>query len=122
MSSLTLTIGGLLTATGIVAYFATGATSFTALIPSVVGVLLLVAGFIARNPTQHRNGIVAATIVAALGVFGSLMNVMQIGDLIAGTSERPTAVLTSTIMFVLLVVYLGAVIGWFVRKRQSAEG
>lgn len=41
-----------------------------------------------------------------LGALGSLINVLRIGELFAGTAERPAAVILSTVMFIVLVVYL----------------
>jgi hypothetical protein len=39
------------------------------------------------------------------------MNVVKIGQVFAGTAERPTAIIVSTVMFVVLIGY----IGWGVR-------
>jgi hypothetical protein len=93
--------------------------SVTALIPSVVGVLLLVCAAAARKPAWHRHGIHAALVVALLGALGSLMNVARIGDVLAGTAERPAAVIVSTIMFVLLVGYLVMGARSFVAARRQ---
>ncbi|MBR22587.1 MAG: hypothetical protein CMF57_09150, partial [Leifsonia sp.] len=117
MTTLTLWIGGILTAAGIIVYAATGAASLTALIPAAVGMLLLAAGLVARNEKARRHAIHAALAVALLGVVGSLMQVVRLGEVFAGTAERPVAVLLSTVMFVLLVVYLAVGIGSFVRAR-----
>lgn len=47
-----------------------------------------------------------ALAVALLGALGSAMNAIKIGEAIAGTAQRPSAVWVSTVMFVLLVGYL----------------
>lgn len=119
MTKLTLSIGGILVATGVIAYFTSGAASVTALIPSFVGILLVIAGLIARNPGAHRHAIHAALALAVLGAGGSLMNVAKLGDLFAGTAERPAAIIVSTIMFVLLLVYIAVGVRSFVRARAS---
>lgn len=119
MTKLTFTIGGILTAAGIIAYVATGAVSVTALIPSFVGVLMLICGFLARKPSLHKHSIRAALVVALLGAAGSLMNVVEIGDLFAGTAENPGAIVTSLIMFVLLVYYLVMGVRSFLAVRRS---
>ena len=54
MTGLTFAVGGILTATGVVAYFASDASSMTALIPSALGVLILVAAVISRAPKARR--------------------------------------------------------------------
>ncbi len=121
MLNLTTWIGGILTATGIIAYVVSGAASVTALIPSVVGLLLLAAAFIGwRSDKARKHAMHAALAVALLGMLGSLMNVAQIGALFAGTAERPTAVVVSTIMFVLLLVHLVAGVRSFVRARAAS--
>lgn len=120
MTRLTVVLGAVLVALGVVAYAATAAASVTALIPSVVGVLLLGCAALARRPGSQRQGLWAALAVALLGALGTLMNVARIGDVIAGTAERPAAVVVSTIMFVLLVGYLVAGARSLVAARRGA--
>ena len=119
MTRLTFTIGGILTVLGIVAYVVTGAASVTALIPAFVGVLMLVCAALARRPALHRHSIHGALIIALLGAAGSLMNVAKLGDLFAGTAERPSAIVVSTIMFVLLVFYIAMGVRSFIAARRS---
>ena len=119
MTKLTLTIGALLTLTGVIAYLTTGMASFTALIPSAVGVLLLIAGWIARDPKLHRHAIHGALAVALLGALGSLMNVVKVPQLLSGTVERPGAIIASTLMFVLLLAYLVVGVNSFISARRS---
>jgi hypothetical protein len=120
MLALTTWTGALLVATGVIAYVATGAASFTALIPAAVGVLLLIAALIGRRSEKARkHAMHAALAIALLGALGSLMNVVKLGDLFAGTAERPGAIVASTVMFVLLVGYLVAGVRSFVRARAA---
>jgi hypothetical protein len=120
MTRLTVVIGSVLVVLGVVAYAVTAAASVTALIPSLVGVLLLLCAAAARNPAWHRPSIIAALVVALLGALGSLMNVARIGELFAGSAERPVAVIESTLMFVLLVGYLVMGIRSFVAGRARS--
>ena len=119
MTRLTVVIGSVLVVLGVVAYAATAAASVTALIPSFVGVLLLLCAAAARRPEWHRHGIHAALVVALLGALGTLMNVAQIGAVLAGTAERPAAVIVSTLMFVLLVGYVVVGVRSFVAARRA---
>jgi hypothetical protein len=119
MTRLTVVIGAVLVVLGIVTYAVTAAASVTALIPSLVGVLLLLCAAVARKPAWHRHGIHAALVVALLGALGTLMNVVRIGEVFAGTAERPAAVIESTLMFVLLVGYLAMGVRSFVAARQA---
>ncbi|WP_166350570.1 hypothetical protein [Phytoactinopolyspora limicola] len=119
MRAATLGVGGILTLAGVVAYVASDAASATALIPSVVGVLILVCGWLAANESRRRHAFHAAMVIALLGALGSLMNVAQIGDLIDGTADRPAAIVVSLIMFVVLVAYLVIGIRSFINARRT---
>lgn len=118
MTKLTFAAGAVATVTGVVAFIATGAQSATALIPSVLGVLLLVAGAVSLSAKAHRHAIHAALVFALLGVAGTLMNVVRLGELFAGTAERPAAVIASTVTFLVLVVYLAFGVTSFVKARR----
>ena len=118
MLTLTTWIGGLLVATGVIAYIATGAASLTALIPAAVGVLLLIAALIGlRSEKARKYAMLVGLAIALLGALGSVMNVVKLGDLFAGSAERPGAIIASTVMFVLLVVYLIGGVRFFVQAR-----
>lgn len=124
MTALTLIVGAVLTLAGIAGYALSGAASLTALIPSAVGVLLLICGILARKERMHRHAIHAGLLIALLGVLGSLRNVAGIGEVFAGTAERPAAVILSTVMLVVLALYLALGIGAFAkaRRRRTAPG
>lgn len=122
MTRLTFALGAILTLLGVIAYLATAAASLTALIPSVVGVLLLACAALARRPQWHRHALHAALAVALLAALGSVMNVLRLGEVFAGTAERPAAVVVSTIMFVLLLGYLAAGMRSFLAARRTRLG
>ncbi len=120
MLALTTWTGALLVATGVIAYVVTAFASVTALIPAFVGVLLLIAALIGRRSDKARKPAMhAALVIALLAALGALRNVFGVGDLIAGTAERPAAIITSIIMFVLLVGYLVAGVRSFVKARAA---
>jgi hypothetical protein len=119
MTRLTVVIGVVLVVLGVVTYVATAAASLTALIPTLVGLLLLGCAALARKPEWHKHGIHAALVIALIGALGTLMNVARIGEVLAGTAERPAAVIESTVMFVLLVGYLVAGVRSFVAARRA---
>ena len=121
ITKLTLATGALLTLTGLIAYATTGGVSLTAMIPSAVGILMLIAGGLAYTPSLHRHAIHAALVVALVGALGSLMNVVKIGQLFAGTAERPGAIWASLVMFVALVVYLAFGVRSFIDARRARQ-
>jgi hypothetical protein len=106
MVRFTTALGVALVILGVGAYVLTSAVSITALIPAFVGVPLLACAAVARSARRRRPALAVALAVALLGALGSAMNAIKIGEAIAGTAQRPSAVWVSTIMFVLLVGYL----------------
>jgi hypothetical protein len=48
------------------------------------------------------------------------MNVAKIGQVFAGTAERPAAIIVSTVMFVVLVAYVALGVRSFVAARRGA--
>jgi uncharacterized membrane protein len=119
MTRLTAVIGGILIVLGVVGYVATAAASLTALIPTLVGILLLACAAIAiRRPAAHRHAMHAALAIALIAALGSLRNVVRLPDLLAGTAANPAAVLLTTVMFLLLAGYLIAGIRSFVAARR----
>lgn len=116
----TAVTGAVLVLLGAVGYIVTGATSLTALIPSLVGSLLLVCAAIGRS--RPAIGEPAALVVALLGALGSLMNVARIGEVFAGTAERPAAVVVSTLMLLVLVAHLVVGVRWFLAQRRARSG
>jgi len=117
---LTAVIGGLLVLTGVIGFVVTGAASVTALIPAFVGLLLLLAALIgSRSEGVRRHAMHAALLISLLGALGSLMNVVKLGEVFAGTAERPAAIIASTVLLVLTVVHLVLGIRSFVAARRS---
>lgn len=104
MPRLTIGLGSILIILGVIAYIATAFASWTALIPAVLGAVILICGLVGLK--NARVGTIIALIVAVLGILGTSMNVMELGALVAGEAERPAAVITSVITFVLLIIYV----------------
>ncbi|GAB3053475.1 hypothetical protein [Sediminivirga luteola] len=116
MPRLTIALGIVLVVLGLISYAATAFASWTALIPSILGLLLLIFGLVGLK--RPKLGIHVALVIAAVGIAGTAMNVMQLGDLFAGTAERPAAVIVSTITFVLLIAYVIAGVRSFINARR----
>lgn len=116
MPRVTIGLSIVLIAVGAIAYVATAFASWTALIPAILGAVILVCGLIGLK--NQKLGIHIALVVAILGIFGTAMNVMQVGALIAGEAERPAAVITSIITFVLLMVYVVMGVRSFIAARR----
>lgn len=70
MGAATIGFGLAMIALGVIAYFASGQESWTALIPAIFGVVLAICGGIALK--RPMPGVIAAVVVAALGLAGVL--------------------------------------------------
>lgn len=98
MPSITIALGVALIVVGLAGYFLTGAVSLTALIPAAVGLVIALAGGIARDERKRKHAMHAAVLVALLGFLGSIRGLLQIGDVFDGTAARPAAIVAQTIM------------------------
>ncbi|TLP75626.1 hypothetical protein [Nesterenkonia sphaerica] len=119
MPKLTFITGAILVVVGLAGYLfsiAKGTDHWTALIPSLVGLLLLVSGAIALKNLMV--GVHIALVLALIGALGMLMPLANLGALFAGEAERPAAVLTALISLIVLVVYLVLGVRSFIQARR----
>lgn len=119
MPTLTLGTGGLLVAVGVVGYLVSmmnDTEHWTAFIPSLIGVLLVVSGIIARRNTKL--GVHIALVVALLGALSMFMPLQGLGELFAGEAERPAAVASALVTVIVLVAFIGLGVRSFIRARR----
>ncbi|MGO2658205.1 hypothetical protein [Mycetocola reblochoni] len=116
MTRNTFIVGGLLVVVGVIGWALSESKSATALIPAFLGVVMLISGAIATK--SQKIGVHIALVVAVIGVAGTAMNVVKIGELFAGTAERPLAIITSTITFVALIVFIVLGVRSFIAARR----
>jgi hypothetical protein len=95
--------------------------SFTALIPSIVGVLLLGTAMLANTPKTGRIGGIASAVLVLLMVLGSVPRGL-VGFINAITSggELNLAIITQVVVIVLGVIYLGIVAQHMMSNRKRA--
>jgi len=117
--STTIALGVVLVILGLGGYFLTGGVSLTALIPAAFGVLLALAGLLARDERKRKHAMHAAVVVALLGFLGSVRGLLQIGGVFDGTAARPAAVVAQTVMALLTLGYIAIAVRSFVRARAS---
>lgn len=118
MPSTTIALGVALIIVGLAGYFLTGAVSLTALIPAAFGLVIALAGLIARDERKRKHAMHAAVVVALLGFLGSIRGLLQIGDVFDGTAARPAAIVAQTIMAVLTLGYIVMAVRSFVKARM----
>jgi hypothetical protein len=85
MTTISIFFGIMLNLVGLAGFLGTGSTHPTALIPCALGILLIVCGWISRNPKLHMHAMHAAVLVGTIGfaatisAFGSLKLVLSHG-------------------------------------------
>lgn len=72
MANTTIGFGAALIAVGLFGYFGSGMVSMTAMIPAAFGLLLALAGFLARDEARRKHAMHAAAVVGLLGVSAAI--------------------------------------------------
>jgi len=121
MPQMALLFGALEITLGLIAYFATGAKSVTALIPAFFGILLVICGLIALKPNLRKHAMHAA---AALGLLGVLMPLGRAIPVLARGGEMSAAIISMLAMAVLALIFLVLCVRSFIAARRArvAEG
>jgi hypothetical protein len=126
MARITTILGIALIVLGVAFYLGTGRVSITALIPTFLGVLILVlalAGF-STNEKVRMHAMHAASLLAILGLLGTVGGVVRLARMAAGLHVvRPIAAVEASIMAMLCAVFVALSIHSFIsiRRRRAAS-
>ena len=119
MTQLTGWIGTLLMVVGVGGYMLTHGVSRTALIPAVIGAVLIGLAYLGRTERLRRHAMHAAMIVALVGLAGSARGLLQLPDVLSGEPvARPAAVYAQSLTAIPLLILLVAGIRSFVAARR----
>ncbi|MEX1110534.1 MAG: hypothetical protein WEB31_01915 [Chthoniobacterales bacterium] len=103
---------------GIAAYLITGAQSWTALIPSIFGLLLVIAGGISLKSPKHGGHL--AALVGLLGFLGTAKSLGKLPALLTGEPmERAAAVGVQASFAMLSLVFLALCVKSFIDARRA---
>lgn len=120
MAKTSIIIGILLIILGVGSYLITGGQSVTAFIPAFFGILILLAGLVARNERWRKHAMHAALLIAVLGLIGSFSGIPKTITLISGGDvSRPAAVIAQAVMALICIVYLVLGIKSFIDARRQ---
>ncbi len=111
MANTTIGIAAALIAIGLVGYVATDRQSATALIPALLGVLLLAFGWLARNAAYRKHAmhaVAAFTLLGLLGTIGGLIRLLGGTTTPAAISQGLTAILTGTLLALCVKSFIDA--------------
>lgn len=112
MNTVTQIVGGLLIAIGVIAYVVTEFASLTALLPALLGLIILLLGLAAAKVGHHA--LHAALVIALLGALGSLGR-------IGGVADGDAAAITSLVTVLVCVVYIGLGVRSFIAARKARQ-
>ena len=119
MPTLALLVGVILVAIGLGTFVGTGAHAPTALIPAALGVLIALAGLLARTPRLRMHAMHVAVLVALLGALGCVPGLLRLPALLGGTAERPVAVVAQVLTFVVCLAFVAIAVRSFIEARRS---
>jgi uncharacterized membrane protein len=122
MARLTILFGIVLVLLGGFGFVATGSHFPTALIPSVVGVVLALLGFFAYTPDAKRRMLFMhiAVTIGLLGFLGTLNGVIQFIEMMGGRQfPHPAAVEEKAAMSILLLVFVILCVRSFIAARRA---
>lgn len=115
-----IAFGVVLSLIGIAFFAATGAASPTALIPAFVGILMILAGAVARREGLRPHAMHAAALVGTLGFLGCLPGLVRLPSLLAAASvPRPLAVVEQSLTAVVCLVFVALCVRSFVKARRA---
>ncbi len=115
MPRLTIIVGSLLILEGILFYFITGMTSFTALIPSFFGLPLALVGYMAKIQPEKNH--FWMHIAVSFGLFTFLGGGMAIKGVI--DSDYSESTLAQLIMLIVGGIYTYSCVQSFIHTRKS---
>jgi preprotein translocase subunit Sss1 len=112
-------VGVILLALGIVGYVASDMASPTALIPAFFGFVLSGLGYYGRHEHTSKTAMHLAMGVALVGILGSVRGLWGLAAMVSGgVVERPVAVVSQSVMAVVLIWYLMKGIQSFRQARR----
>lgn len=122
MAIAAIMIGSALLVLGAGGYVVTGMVSWTALIPALFGLPILLLGLAGRKAAWRRHALHAAAGVALLGLLGSGRGVVGTARLLAGSEvPRPAAAISQAIMALLCLLLLVLAVKSFLAARGNTK-
>ena len=120
MARFSIILGIILIALGLISYFGISSESITALIPTFLGVPILILGYFALNEKYLKHAMHGALVLVILGFGGTIGGLIKFFRMLGGeVFERPSAIIVQAIMAVLCVVFLIFAIKSFIDARRG---
>jgi uncharacterized membrane protein len=117
VSKITIAVGAILIALGLIGYFGTSMVSWTALIPAFFGLPLAILGGLALNEDRRKHSMHAAVIVGLVGFVGGAFSFSL--PLLSGNDLKPMAATMQALMALTCAVFVGLCVKSFVDARRA---
>ena len=125
MAKITLIFAALLIALGLAGFIGTGSQHYTALIPTWIGLVLAIGGWLSMSPSESRRKLFAHinVTIALVAFIGSVVEIFRgIAAAHAKGVEVNTIALSSKIaLAVLLLLYIVLCVRSFINARRSGK-
>jgi hypothetical protein len=118
MAITTVITGVLLLALGLGGFIGTGSAHYTALIPSVFGLIIGVCGLLAQNPARRALVMHIAVTVGTLGFLGSIVQFLK-GVTGEAMQTRPVAVESQGFMALITGIFVALCVNSFIKARRE---
>jgi hypothetical protein len=123
MAKVTIVFALLLIALGLIGFVGTGSAHFTALIPTWIGLILLIGGILANSPEAKRRMIfmhinVTVALLGLLGTTGELIR-GALKSSATGVAPQPAALEAKYALAMLLLVYVLFCVRSFIAARKA---
>jgi nitrate/nitrite transporter NarK len=113
----TIDFGVLLIALALAAFFGTGTVSWTALIPSFVGLPLVILGRLALNEHWRKHAMHAAVIIGLIGFLGGAYSFIR--PFIFGSEVKPVAACMQMLLALICAIFVGLCVKSFIDARRA---
>lgn len=118
MSSLSIIFGFLLNLVGLVGFFGTGATHYTALIPCALGLLLIISGLVAKKESLRQHAMHVAVLIGLLGFIMTVSAFKKLGFAVENISDpKSAAIIAKSATALLCGVFFVLCVRSFVKAR-----
>jgi len=115
-----ITFGIILIILGLYSYFGISSESITALIPTFLGIPVLIFGFLALNEKYLKHAMHGAAVLMLLGFGGTVGGLIKFFRMLGGeVFERPAAITIQAIMALICLIFFILAIKSFIDARRK---
>lgn len=122
MPKFSIALGIIFIIMGLYGYFGISSESVTALIPTFLGIPLLILGWFGLKEKYLKHTMHAAAVLTLLGFVGTVGGLIKFFRMIGGEEmERPAAVTVQAIMAILCLLFLIFAVKSFIDARKNKQ-